>query len=115
MRHQRVPLVIASSCYGVRAGRSHSVFPHDRGHDRSDFVVVAVNFTPVPRLRYVIGVPEPGWYVELLNSDSEIYGGSNLGNGGGVSSEPVPAHGRPHRLSLQLPPLSCLMLKRKNE
>jgi 1,4-alpha-glucan branching enzyme len=83
-----------------------------RAHDRSDFVVVAVNFTPVPRQGYVIGVPEPGRYVELLNSDAEIYGGSNLGNGGGLHSEPVPAHGRPHRLSLVLPPLGCLILKR---
>jgi 1,4-alpha-glucan branching enzyme len=83
-----------------------------RAHDRSDFVVVAVNFTPVPRHGYVIGVPEPGRYVELLNSDAEIYGGSNLGNGGALHSEPVPAHGRPHRLSLVLPPLGCLMMKR---
>jgi 1,4-alpha-glucan branching enzyme len=83
-----------------------------RAHDRSDFVVVAVNFTPVPRHGYVIGVPEPGRYVELLNSDAEIYGGSNLGNGGALHSEPVPAHGRPHRLSLVLPPLGCLMLKK---
>ena len=55
-----------------------------RAHDPSDFVVVAVNFTPVPRQDYVIGVPEPGRYVELLNSDAEIYGGSNLGNAGGA-------------------------------
>ena len=83
-----------------------------RAYDPSDFVVVAVNFTPVPRPDYVIGVPEPGHYVELLNSDAGIYGGSNLGNAGGLESTPVPAHGRPHRLSLMLPPLGCLMLKR---
>ena len=75
-----------------------------RAHDRSDFVVVAVNFTPVPRQDYVVGVPEPGRYVELLNSDSAIYGGSNLGNGGALETEPTPAHGRPHRLLLTLPP-----------
>jgi 1,4-alpha-glucan branching enzyme len=84
-----------------------------RAHNPSDYVVVAVNFTPVPRHGYVIGVPEPGRYVELLNSDSEIYGGSNMGNGGAISSEPVAAHGRPHRLSLTIPPLACLMLKRE--
>ena len=83
-----------------------------RAYDPSDFVVVVVNFTPVPRPDYVIGVPEAGRYVELLNSDGEIYGGSNLGNGGGIQSEPTPAHGRPHRLTLVLPPLGCLMLKR---
>jgi 1,4-alpha-glucan branching enzyme len=83
-----------------------------RAHDHSDFIVVAVNFTPIPRQEYVIGVPEEGRYVELLNSDSEIYGGSNLGNAGVIPSEPNPAHGRPHRLSLVLPPLACLILKR---
>ena len=83
-----------------------------RAHDPSDFVVVAVNFTPIPRQAYVIGVPEPGPYVELLNSDAGIYGGSNLGNAGVIQSEPDPAHGRPHRLSLVLPPLACLILKR---
>ena len=51
-----------------------------RARDRSDFLVVAVNFTPVPREQYVIGVPDAGRYVELLNSDSAIYGGSNVGN-----------------------------------
>jgi 1,4-alpha-glucan branching enzyme len=83
-----------------------------RAHNPSDFVVVVVNFTPVPRHQYVIGVPESGRYVELLNSDAGIYGGSNLGNGGGIQSEATAAHGRPHRLTLTLPPLGCLMLKR---
>ena len=85
-----------------------------RAYDPSDFVVVIVNFTPVPRPDYVIGVPEAGHYVELLNSDAEIYGGSNLGNGAGIQSEQTPAHGRPHRLTLVLPPLGCLMLKRES-
>ena len=84
-----------------------------RAHDPSDFVVIVVNFTPVPRQDYIIGVPEEGRYVELLNSDAAIYGGSNLGNAGGILSEQTPAHGRPHRLSLVLPPLGCLMLKRE--
>ena len=83
-----------------------------RAHDPSDFVVVAVNFTPVPRHGYVIGVPEAGAYVELLNSDAEAYGGGNVGNSGVIQSEATPAHGRPHRLSLVLPPLGCLMLKK---
>jgi len=84
-----------------------------RAHHSSDFVLVAVNFTPVVRHDYVIGVPEAGRYVELLNSDGEIYGGGNLGNSGVIQSEPTPAHGRPHRLSLVLPPLACLILKRE--
>ena len=84
-----------------------------RAHDPADFVVVVVNFTPVPRDGYVIGVPEAGQYVELLNSDADIYGGSNVGNAGAIETEPTPAHGRPHRLSLVLPPLGCLILKRE--
>jgi len=84
-----------------------------RAHVRTDFVVVAVNFTPVPREDYVIGVPEAGRYVELLNSDSAVYGGSNVGNAGAIESVPTPAHGRLHRLSLTLPPLGCLFLKRE--
>jgi 1,4-alpha-glucan branching enzyme len=84
-----------------------------RAHDRSDFLVVAANFTPVTREGYVVGVPEPGRYVELLNSDSAIYGGSNAGNLGALETQPLPAHGRPHRLSLTLPPLACLILKRE--
>jgi 1,4-alpha-glucan branching enzyme len=84
-----------------------------RAHHSSDFVLVAVNFTPVVRQDYVIGVPEAGRYVELLNSDGEMYGGGNLGNSGVIQSEPTPAHGRPHRLSLVLPPLACLILKRE--
>ena len=51
------------------------------------------NFTPVPREQYRLGVPAAGYYAELLNSDSSVYGGSNVGNGGGVHSEPIPSHG----------------------
>ena len=50
---------------------------------------MVVNFTPVPRRGYRIGVPEPGWYRELLNSDAGLYGGGNMGNGGGVQTEPL--------------------------
>jgi len=81
--------------------------------DRRRFVVSVVNFTPIPRAEYRIGVPEPGYYLELLNSDSSMFGGSNVGNGGGVHSEPVPAHGFEQSVRLKLPPLGCLMLKRQ--
>jgi 1,4-alpha-glucan branching enzyme len=79
--------------------------------DPHDFVVMAFNFTPVPRHDYRIGVPAPGFYAELLNSDSELFGGENVGNGGGVSSEPVGAHGFAHSIRLLIPPLACLLLK----
>jgi len=56
-------------------------------------------------------VPEGGYYRELLNSDASIYGGSDVGNGGGVAAEPVPCVGREHSLVLTLPPLAVLVLK----
>jgi 1,4-alpha-glucan branching enzyme len=71
------------------------------------------NFTPVPRREYRIGVPEAGWYAERLNSDAAIYGGGDVGNGGGASSEPVAAHGFEQSLRLVVPPLGCLILKRR--
>ena len=83
-----------------------------RAADRRDFTIMVANFTPVPRPSYRVGVPEAGWYRELLNSDAERYGGSNVGNGGGVSSEPVPAHGFDQSLSLVVPPLGFLMFKK---
>jgi len=81
--------------------------------DPDDFVVMLFNFTPVPRDGYRIGVPAAGWYAEILNSDSALYGGSNVGNGGGVPSEPVAAHGFDQSIQLTLPPLGCLLLKRR--
>jgi len=82
-----------------------------RARDPSDFVVVVLNFTPVVRTNYRIGVPAPGYYRELLNSDAAVYGGSNVGNAGGVWAEAVPWHGRPFSLNLTLPPLAVLILK----
>ncbi|RPI85803.1 MAG: 1,4-alpha-glucan branching protein GlgB [Planctomycetaceae bacterium] len=81
------------------------------GRNRDDFVVTVMNATPVPRSGYRIGVPQPGYYVELINSDAAIYGGSNVGNMGGVYTEPVPMHGHPQSLSLRVPPLGALILK----
>lgn len=76
-----------------------------------DFLIFVYNFTPVIRFNYRIGVPRSGYYRELLNSDSSIYWGSNVGNRGGVYAEPVPAHGRPYSISLTLPPLAVLVFK----
>ena len=67
----------------------------------------------MPRLDYRIGVPEPGFYAELLNSDASIYGGGNVGNGGGVGSEPIAVHGFDQSVNLTVPPLGCLLLKRR--
>jgi 1,4-alpha-glucan branching enzyme len=73
-------------------------------------VLVACNFTPVPRTNYVIGVPQGGFWQELLNSDAALYGGSGMGNFGGAAAAPVPAHGRFHSLSITLPPLAAIFL-----
>ena len=82
-----------------------------RARDARDFTVFVFNFTPVPRVAYEVGVPQLGVYREVLNTDAEAYGGSNLGNAGAVAAEPVPSQGQPHRLRLTLPPLSALVLK----
>jgi 1,4-alpha-glucan branching enzyme len=66
----------------------------------------------VARPEYRVGVPEPGYYREVLNSDAELYAGSNFGNGGGVMAEPVPWMGMPHSVLLRVPPLAALYFKR---
>jgi 1,4-alpha-glucan branching enzyme len=81
--------------------------------NRREFLVTVFNFTPVPRPEYRIGVPEAGSYAELLNSDSGWYGGSNVGNGGGIDTEPIPSHGFDQSLRLMVPPLGCLFLKKR--
>jgi 1,4-alpha-glucan branching enzyme len=73
-------------------------------------VLAVFNFTPVPRFSYPVGVPEGGFWVERLNSDSAHYQGSGLGNLGQVEAKPRPCHGRPFSLSLTLPPLAALFL-----
>jgi 1,4-alpha-glucan branching enzyme len=83
-----------------------------RARDPNDFCIVVANFTPVPRAAYRIGVPEGGWYRELLNSDGAIYGGGDVGNAGGILAEPIPAHGFDYSISLLVPPLGFLLLKR---
>ena len=82
-----------------------------RAGDGAEFAVAIVNFTPVVRRDYQLGVPAAGAYTELLNSDSEIYGGSNVGNQGGVTAVERPSHGHPYSLSLTVPPLGFVLLK----
>ena len=71
-------------------------------------VLVALNFTPVPRHNYLVGVPQGGFWKEILNSDAGEYWGSGQGNLGGVQANPVSVHGRSHSLTLVLPPLSMV-------
>jgi 1,4-alpha-glucan branching enzyme len=89
-----------------------SVLSFVRKGDEDELMAVVVNLTPVPRHGYRIGVPNPGRYREVLNSDSEFYGGSNLGNGSGdLWAEDRPWMNRPHSLALTLPPLAGIVLK----
>ncbi|MCG5535224.1 1,4-alpha-glucan branching protein GlgB [Ectothiorhodospira mobilis] len=81
-----------------------------KGPDPADVLVCAMNFTPVPREGYRIGVPAPGRYREVLNSDSHFYGGSNLGNLE-AEAEDIPWMGRPYSVVLTLPPLAGIVLR----
>jgi 1,4-alpha-glucan branching enzyme len=72
---------------------------------------VVCNFTPVPRAAYRLGVPRGGWWREILNSDGREYGGSGLGNLGGVQATTEVWRDRPATVSLMLPPLGMLFLK----
>jgi 1,4-alpha-glucan branching enzyme len=94
------------------ASGSTIAFLRKSADDRSSIVVVC-NFTPVPRSNYRLGVPEEGAYEELLNSDSNFYGGSNLGNSGALHTESIPHYHRPFSVLLTLPPLAVLFLKKK--
>ena len=76
-------------------------------------MVAIFNFTPAVRDNYRVGVQFEGTWRELVNTDAEEYGGSGVGNMGAVQTSPVPYHGRPHSLTLTLPPLGALFLKRE--
>src|SRR5437868_6760570 len=82
-----------------------------RGRSPEDILVAAFNFTPVPRYNYQIGIPGPGRWLEILNSDAPLYGGSGQGNMGGVDAVPVALHGHMHSVTLTLPPLGAVFFK----
>jgi len=82
-----------------------------RGPDPNDVLLFVCNFTPVPRLDEPIGVPVGGRWTELLNSDATVYGGSGVGNRGGLCSDAVGHHGRPHRLRVSAPPLGVVVFR----
>ena len=74
-------------------------------------VVIILNLTPVPRYGYRLGVPQGGYYQEALNTDAEMYGGSNLGNAGGVDAEDIAWMDQPYSVQITVPPLSCMVLR----
>ena len=84
-----------------------------KGASTRDIILVVCNFTPIPQTGYRLGVPEGGAWKEALNSDAREYGGSGLGNLGLVEAVPEPFHGRSHSVSLTLPPLAVLILKKE--
>jgi 1,4-alpha-glucan branching enzyme len=82
-----------------------------RARNPEDFVIVVCNFTPVVRESYRVGVPRPGFYREVLNTDSTYYEGTDVGNAGGVRAEPIPWNDRPYSIKLRLPPLAVMYFK----
>ncbi|HEY2029760.1 MAG TPA: 1,4-alpha-glucan branching protein GlgB [Myxococcales bacterium] len=92
---------------------NQSVASYLRRDKKGNTVVAVLNYTPVLRAGYRLGVPQPGEWAELFNSDATVYGGSGVGNYGAVQSQPVASHGRPQSLELMLPPLGALFLARK--
>ncbi|HEX8031275.1 MAG TPA: 1,4-alpha-glucan branching protein GlgB [Vicinamibacterales bacterium] len=94
-----------------QAGRPSGSQVVSEGQQANEFLIAVVNFTPVPRHHYRLGVPVGGAYEELLNSDAEAYGGSNIGNEGRVVAEAQPSHGHEYSLSISVPPLGFLLLK----
>ncbi len=89
----------------------HSTLSYIRKDKHGGQVIVVLNLTPVPREGYRLGMSQPGQYNEVLNTDAEIYGGSNMGNAGIVRSEDVPWMNKQHSVVLTLPALSCLVLR----
>jgi 1,4-alpha-glucan branching enzyme len=92
-----------------------SVLSFQRKGDGDEMMLVVLNMTPVPRHNYRIGVPREGRYLEIFNSDSEYYGGSNMGNGPELMrAEDKPWMNRQHSISLTLPPLAAIVIVRKD-
>ena len=82
-----------------------------KGKRPNDMILVVLNFTPIVRTNYIIGVPKGGFWKELLNSDAKDYSGSGMGNSGGVEARQISCKGKEYSLSLTLPPLGILFLK----
>ena len=90
----------------------HSVISWIRKADNDeDMTLFVANFTPVPHSGYRVGVPREGYYQEILNSDSEMYAGSNVGNAGGCQSERIGCNNRENSISINVPPLGVVGFK----
>lgn len=91
----------------------NSIFAFARRDENGGEVIVISNFTPVPREHYRIGISQPGRYHEILNTDSHFYCGSNVGNGCDIYSENIGHHQRDHSISVTIPPLATVYLRRE--
>ena len=80
-----------------------------KGRSDDEYILCAANFTPAPRMGYRVGVPRSGFWREVLNSDATVYGGSGMGNSGGMEADMIPSHGMPCSLPLTLPPLGIVV------
>ncbi|HYZ62832.1 MAG TPA: 1,4-alpha-glucan branching protein GlgB [Acetobacteraceae bacterium] len=117
MLYRGVPALHEGDCDGagfrwvVVDDADHSVFAYLRFPlSGGPPALVAINFTPIPRQGYRLGVPQAGMWEERLNTDASVYGGSNIGNSGAVRAEEYPWHDMPASLALTLPPLATLIL-----
>jgi len=93
----------------------NSVVSFVRKSREGQMIVFIVNATPIVRHNYRLGVPRAGFYREIINTDAETYGGSNIGNLGGVRSEDRQWMGREHSVLIQLPPLATVAFKLEGE
>lgn len=93
------------------ANAEASLLAFERLDEDGEALLAVCNFTPTPRHGMRFGVPREGHWRERLNTDADCYGGSGVGNGGGVHSDPTPAHGHPQSICLDVPPLACLYLQ----
>jgi len=84
-----------------------------KAENPNDFILFCCNFTPVVRQGYAFGVPADGIYDEIFNTDAECFGGSNVRNPYGIPAQPVERHGRPHSISITLPPLAVVAFRRR--
>jgi 1,4-alpha-glucan branching enzyme len=82
-----------------------------KGQSQEEVMMIACNFSPVPRGSYRLGVPRKGFWKEIFNSDAKLYGGSGRGNFGGVETVPIPLHGRHYSVTVDLPPLAAVFFR----